>query len=294
MASRKRQVSSMSRTARSCSNSWAWCRMVSLTPQISMMAMIAPAGVRSGIARYAPISPSRSLTLISRVCIGFPPSSQLEQRPGVAGKDALALGGGNIQHLHRPDGVGDEAPTLLSIERRVGRERARGGPEERVAAARGIRLAVERGVGVEHLEILERTLLQAVLARDRVQVRRAEKDLAKAEIDPPGEIRDHAAHVMRDDLQRPQLVEDPGKDQPRQARGRLVGPAEREPDFVLGGLLAGVVGKLRTADRMHPHGQVVMDHALEDRAELRGAERRAGHIGEDLDAAGAERADGAV
>ena len=32
-------------------NSCAWWRMVSLTPQISMMAMIAPAGVRSGMAR---------------------------------------------------------------------------------------------------------------------------------------------------------------------------------------------------------------------------------------------------
>src|ERR1051325_3739104 len=41
--------------------------MVSLTPQISMMAMTAPAGVRSGIARYAPKSPSRSLTLMDRV-----------------------------------------------------------------------------------------------------------------------------------------------------------------------------------------------------------------------------------
>src|SRR5437899_3196258 len=43
--------------------------MVSLTPQISMMAMIAPTGVRSGIARYAPISPSRSLTLMDWVFI---------------------------------------------------------------------------------------------------------------------------------------------------------------------------------------------------------------------------------
>src|SRR6185436_8035258 len=41
--------------------------MVSLTPQISMIAMTAPAGARSGNATCAPITPSRSGTLMFSV-----------------------------------------------------------------------------------------------------------------------------------------------------------------------------------------------------------------------------------
>ena len=85
-----------------------------------------------------------------------------------------------------------------------------------------------------------------------------------------------------------QLVEQAGIDQPRHAGARLVGPAEGEPDLVLRRLLARVIGKLRAAHRMHPDRQVVLDHAVEDRAEFRRAERLAGHVGEDLDALGAE------
>src|SRR5947199_9811326 len=52
-----------------CANSCACRRMVSLTPQISMMAIMAPAGVREGNATCAPISPSRSGTRTSFVRI---------------------------------------------------------------------------------------------------------------------------------------------------------------------------------------------------------------------------------
>src|SRR5215470_16705386 len=150
--------------------------MVSLTPQISMMAMMAPAGVLSGIARYAPISPSRSFTLMFWVFIASPQplrhcerseaislrlpmrtllrllrrfaprndgESQLHQPPCIAGKDLLALRGGNLQRVDRRDGVPDQAAALLGAERRVGREQAVRGLEEGVAAARRRDLAVE-------------------------------------------------------------------------------------------------------------------------------------------------------
>ena len=80
----------------------------------------------------------------------------------------------------------------------------------------------------------------------------------------------------------------PGVDQPRHAGGGLVGPAEAEPDLVLRRLLAGVVGKIRPAHRMHPDRQVVRGHAAEDRPELGRAQRLAGDVGEHLDAARAE------
>jgi hypothetical protein len=45
---------------------------------------------------------------------------------------------------------------------------------------------------------------------------------------------------------------------------------------------------------MHPHRQVVLHHATENRPELRRRQRLAGDIGEQLDAAGAQRRDRAV
>ena len=99
----------------------------------------------------------------------------------------------------------------------------------------------------------------------------------------------------RDDLQVRQLVEQPGIDQPRQAGRCLVGPAEHEPDFVLGRL-----ARWRSRENSAPRigctqtGEVVLRHALEDRPELRCRQRLAGDIGEDLDAAGAKFVDGAV
>ena len=99
---------------------------------------------------------------------------------------------------------------------------------------------------------------------------------------------------MTDDLEVGQLVENSRIDQPRHGGRGLVGPAEAEPDFVLRFLLAGVVGKLRGAHRMHPHGELVRRHALEHRAEFCGRQRLAGNIGENLDPARTEFLHGAV
>src|SRR5690349_16568819 len=137
--------------------------MVSLTPQISMMAMIAPTGVLSGMARYAPISPSRSLTLMFCVFIGPPYVSEPHQLARVAGKDLRALRLGDLQRVHGRDRIPDQPAALLGAERRVGGEQAARGLEEGVAAAGRRDLAVERGVGIEHLVVSARMLLQASL-----------------------------------------------------------------------------------------------------------------------------------
>jgi hypothetical protein len=100
--------------------------------------------------------------------------------------------------------------------------------------------------------------------------------------------------MMRDDFESRQLVEKPGEDEAGDAGGGLVGPAESEPDLVLRGAFAGVVGELRAADRMDPDRQVVFRHAAKDRAELGQAQRFPKYVGEYLDAARAERPDGAI
>ena len=153
-------------------------------------------------------------------------------------------------------------------------------------------LAVERSVGIEELEIFRRRALERIGAG--VVFARAEENLPKAEANAAGKIRDHAAHVVGNDLELRQLVKQARVDQARHAGGRLVGPTEREPDLVLRRTLGRVVGELRAAHRMDPDRQIVRDHAGEDRTILGIAQRRAGHVGEDLDSLGAKLADGAV
>src|SRR5262249_902561 len=125
-----------------------------------------------------------------------------------------------------------------------------GSSEESVPAARG-RVLAQRSVGIEHLEIVERWPLEAAFLRNRIAVRRAKKDLLEAELNLAGEIRDHTAHMMADDLERRQLIEDAGINKPRHTGGCFIGPSEAEPDFVGRGRLAGVVGELRATHGMH-------------------------------------------
>ena len=220
--------------------------MVSLTPQISMMAMMAPAGVLSGIREVGAHLAVAQLDLDGlRFHVRDPAFVFASVAPGNL-SSARALPANiisrsarcNRQRLDRRIVLRDQPAALLGIERRVGGEQACRRAEEGMPATRRRDLAVERGVGIEHLEIVDRRLLEARLLRHRVALRRAEEDLPEAETNLAGEIRDHAAHVMGDDLEVGQLVEDAGIDQPRHAGRGLVGPAEAEPDLCLGRLLA--------------------------------------------------------
>src|SRR5262249_46288608 len=124
-----------------------------------------------------------------------------EQIPCIAGQNPLAFHGGDIKRFDRAQRVGNEAASLFGIERRIGGKEAGGGAEEGMAAA-SRRLLSKRSIGIEHLEIVDWRLLQTALLRERVTLRRAEENLPKAKFNLAGEIGDHAAHVMRDDLQR--------------------------------------------------------------------------------------------
>ena len=73
--------------------------------------------------------------------------------------------------------------------------------EERVPAAGGCDRAVERGVGVDHAVVVHGRALEARLLGLRVLVGGAEEDLVEAELDLAGIERDHAAVVVRDDLE---------------------------------------------------------------------------------------------
>ena len=95
------------------------------------------------------------------------------------------------------------------IERRVAGEYQPPSAEEIVAATCRRCGAVERGVGIEHMEIVDRRPLQPARLGNRIAVHGAVENLAEAKLDAAGEIRDHSAQVMGDDFQARQLIENP-------------------------------------------------------------------------------------
>lgn len=80
--------------------------------------------------------------------------------------------------------------------------------KESMAAARRFWFAAERGIGVKHFEIVERRFLLTTLLSSRIALDRAIEDLTKAKFYLAEKIRDHAAHVVADNFQRGQLVEE--------------------------------------------------------------------------------------
>ena len=100
--------------------------------------------------------------------------------------------------------------------------------------------------------------------------------------------------MMGDDLDAGMAVEQAGEHEAAHRHRRLIGPAEAPPHLVARFLLRRVVGHVGGARRVQPDRQVVLGHRGEERAKLRQVERLAGDVGEDLHAARAEVADGAL
>ena len=67
--------------------------------------------------------------------------------------------------------------------------------------------AVERGVGEEQLEIFDRRPLESRFLGRWIACGRTEKYLPESEINFTGEVRNHAAHMVGNDLQRRHLIE---------------------------------------------------------------------------------------
>jgi hypothetical protein len=92
----------------------------------------------------------------------------------IAGEDRILLRLRYLQRVYRRDGVAHQPPPLFGIERCVGREHAFFGAEEGVTAARRRDFA-ERGVGIEHLVIIDRRLLQLGVLGGRIALRPPKK-----------------------------------------------------------------------------------------------------------------------
>src|SRR5262249_17736037 len=86
--------------------------------------------------------------------------SQRKHRFWVAVADPFHVLLGQIERLHDRDGGADVAPALFLVERTIGRKQHVIRAEERQPANRRRARAGERGVAVEGLEIVERSLLQ--------------------------------------------------------------------------------------------------------------------------------------
>src|SRR3989441_7337809 len=222
-------------------------------------------------------------------------SFELEHLHRVAEVDAPRIVLLQLEPVQRLDRLADEERAALWVERAVGAEQDSFGSIKIYSTSdRGPR-PVHRGVAVEHPEVVHRALGHLLQQRRVVFVRSTGAELVHAVADAVDEERRHRAEMVSDDAQLRQPVEHAGEHEPRHEGAGLVGPAEQPPDLVLGLRLGRVVGELRGARRMPPDRQAVLvRHALEDREELRLVERPAVDVGEDLDALGAELADGAV
>src|SRR6266850_5122440 len=227
-------------------------------------------------SRYA----SAALSTATFFSIGLPPlsESELQQPARVARVNRGLLLRGRPHALHGLDGVADEAGALLGVEGHVGTEQDMVGADEGQAAFHGVPGPEQRGVPVEHLEVVDRALLQATERRHVVGIVGPAAELVEAAAHAPGAERDHGAHVVRDDLEGGMAVEEAGEDQPRHCCRRLVGPAERPPDVEARARLPRVIGEAGRPRGMHPDRQVALGHAREDRPVLRQIERAPGDV----------------
>src|ERR1700751_2873506 len=121
-----------------------------------MIAIMAPAGTRSGIARYAPISPSRSFTVMFCVFISLLTASTT---PGHCRQRLASCPLRQVRAQRHVQRIGDQRPASLGIEGGVGGKQTMSCAEEGMAAAGRRHLTAERGVGIKHLEIVERGVL---------------------------------------------------------------------------------------------------------------------------------------
>jgi len=183
-------------------------------------------------------------------------------------------------------------PPLFAIERRIGRETACVRSRRRRARRRvGATLAVEaRLSAIEHLVNSPiGFLLSPASSAAGVALGRAEENLPEAETDLAGEIRDHAAHVVGDDLHASAARRKSRNRSNGSTQGRgLVRPSPKLNQISFSDALPRwhSRGKIRARAWGAPtRAKSMRGHASEDRPETRGrAQRLAGDVGEDLDA----------
>src|SRR5262249_22104881 len=135
-------------------------------------------------------------------------------------------------------------------------------------AAQGVRGTEHGGVAVHHLEVLDGSLAQRIALDVLLLVRgRTGAELIPARADAAGEVRDHAAAVVDEQLQAGVAFEYAGEDDPGHERGQVVLPAERPPDLVPGPWLGGVVRPGGAAARVDLKNLVELGHPCVERLE---------------------------
>src|SRR6266540_5151333 len=110
----------------------------------------------------------------------FSTFAQSEHRFSVAMADLFHVRLGQIERLHHRNGGADVAPALLLVERTIGGKQHVIRPEDRQPANGRRAGAGERGIAVEALKIIERSLLQLLQDERIILVRRARSQLIPA------------------------------------------------------------------------------------------------------------------
>ena len=151
--------------------------------------------------------------------------------------------------------------------------RQRSGAEIVDAAPRAGGGAEEGGVGIEHPVVFGCRPGQPGLCSRKFGIVHVLDEFLEADADAAFEERHHRTHVMHDDLDRGQLLEQPREDKMRHCQARLVRPAEGKEGGEFGALQCRIVRERGGPDRMQPDRQIVLGHALENREESRFVER---------------------
>ena len=103
------------------------------------------------------------------------------------------------------------------LERHVGSEQNLVESEELDAALGGRVRAEQRRIGIEHVEVIHRTLLHRFEQRHVVLIGGARAELIPAMADAAFKIRNHAAQVVRENPDSRVPVQQAGKDHPAMA-----------------------------------------------------------------------------
>jgi hypothetical protein len=138
-------------------------------------------------------------------------------------------------------------------------------------------------IRIEHTEIIEGSLLKLLEQKGIVFVRCPGAQLVPAGPDPALKVRNHASHVVGDDLDVRMAVKKPGEDQVGHGDACLVGPTEDEPDLVMALGLAFVVREVRPAGRMDPDRPIQFGHQVEEGHGFGSGQGPAKDVAEDLD-----------
>src|SRR6266478_7635822 len=134
--------------------------------------------------------------------------------------------------LHGLDGIADEPRSLLGIEREIRAEQHMIGAEEGEPALHGVPGPEQRGVAVEHPEVVDGPPLEPSERAAVLGVVAPGTQLVQPAADSPLAERDHRTQVMRDDDETGVAIEEAGEDEAPHGHARLIRPAERPPEIV--------------------------------------------------------------